>query len=981
MNTITFSEKALVQIVSAKGEFVFDRLNTTLIPNATVTKISLAEAGESPVLFSTVFETFTITKDESTLILPENLDVSELTIDQTYGMIKANTQAIFNIAYKLKEAYTGDLNLTVTFEGIASENVPAEDLEFTPVNITPVDKDGTIPPEELYSGYNFSQTGAKVLISCTALKSHTNAEEQVGHWISVGFQMPEDAETVKYALDEGTFSEPISISELTPENQLVLYFDASVSKTRKVTLVADDGQVDTFTIDMTGVDLFEAEPEKAEEVVFAPEVTGELVAETATFSTVTLEEAIRNYEEKLDGISEEDIQTIKSEYATLDKLRQTVLTAINGLDESAEKNAFLVRYKAAATNQFTAYKLLLSYEAKDSYLNVISVKNVGGNRPYLFETLEHTSLMTVSKAVLFSPVTAENDITNYPNDFMSHLTDPTKISFSGTMPQGESVLFVEIDGKVKKLYLTVNESGALTKFNDTEVSLPENGNVYNTPQHQAMLNIKEQTTLTAVAAKSVYDKSETVQIDIDANFPSVENTPVNYVRAFVLKSALLKTNTSIKVTKGEDEEVKTITLEKDETSVLITTPVNLSATLGAEKYTVQISGITYVGEADTTIEILAGEEEYLGKQYTIGSKIAEVDIIDRQAALDHAIANTSVEWSGDVIQTEEETIDIKFTTTYPEFLPALDPELKIDTLLTLTQALPVGTTVELKSKELSLGTYEVSEPTTKLWFTEIIGESSNRGPLTDKSDTVTEYNITFTNLDSNKYGVKVQVITAKDGMFDSSDARHTLAFTDINMEVTDKTEINSLIISAETLLGKVQPGEEPGQAPQVAIEAFTAAIAKAKGVKNDGDATISDIATAITELTEAINEFKTFIVKIKIDKSVLLQKITDAKALISDTQVGSGIGQIPTQGHIDTLQSAVTIAQGVYDSTPNEIDPTVDEDTTQQQVNSAADALNETIIVFTEAIITDAEFVETNLTSYEASALAFLEGIRKKINI
>jgi len=699
---------------------------------------------------------------------------------------------------------------------------------------------------------------------------------------------------------------------------------------------------------------------------------------------LTVEDAFRNYEELVNDIAEADIATIRSQYGALDTLRATVYTAINALEEGTYKTECLERYAHATAIQYNGYAMLLLYDTRDSDVNVVSLKNVGGNRPYLFEVMTPYSLLSASKAVLFysvvDPETSES--LYHVVDFSSAVTDASKFTLPDNMYAGENIIFFEIDSVWYKMYITVDELHAITKLNSFSVSIPEIGNTFNTPSHAAMLGLVDTVNISAAFDKSTYDKIETMQLTVAGSFPIISaDIPITYNYGYKLVAPFLTSGLIIDIYKPAETLLKSITLNNTVESLMLTDLTsNLSTVSGSDNFILKFTNMTYTGISNATVTMVAGEPAYLTSQYIIKSAVGESSIIDRQAALDNAIANTEISYTGDVIQTELETIELSVSTVFPEFLSALDPDLKVDTLLTFSLPLPVGAVLTLKTGETALGTYTTTEASiTKLWFKDIIGEASTREPLTSKNNSTTEYTLVLSNFESRDYNLKIQVVTAKAESFDT-DAQHTMDFVDISMQVTDKSELVSVLTEANALIGRVSIGTNPGQVPQSAFDTFQTAINAANSVNADGDATLTTIMNAITALNTAIGTFTTFIIKMVTDKAGLLTAINLTTTLES-TIIGSNIGNIPNQNYIDALTSAKAIAQGIYDTKPNEYDPTDTEDTTQADVNAATTNLQTAISTFQLAIITDMQYVETNLQAYEAASTAFMNSIRKKITI
>lgn len=80
-------------------------------------------------------------------------------------------------------------------------------------------------------------------------------------------------------------------------------------------------------------------------------------------------------------------------------------------------------------------------------------------------------------------------------------------------------------------------------------------------------------------------------------------------------------------------------------------------------------------------------------------------------------------------------------------------------------------------------------------------------------------------------------------------------------EIVDKALLSEAIISAEALYSGAVAGNQPGQYPQAAKDAFRAAIDEAILVLNDNDADQGEVNIAVTALNAAVDIFKAAVVK------------------------------------------------------------------------------------------------------------------------
>ncbi|WP_136608786.1 S-layer homology domain-containing protein [Paenibacillus dokdonensis] len=155
----------------------------------------------------------------------------------------------------------------------------------------------------------------------------------------------------------------------------------------------------------------------------------------------------------------------------------------------------------------------------------------------------------------------------------------------------------------------------------------------------------------------------------------------------------------------------------------------------------------------------------------------------------------------------------------------------------------------------------------------------------------------------------------------------------------DKTALISKIAEADALKVQHTVGNNAGQVTQAAWDAFAAAIQAASNVSSSGQATQQQVNSALSALTQAIADFQTaYNPQASVDKTALNSKIAEADALSVQHTVGNNAGQV-TQAAWDAFTAAIQAASNVSSSGQ----------ATQQQVNSALNALTQAIADFQTA--------------------------------
>lgn len=177
------------------------------------------------------------------------------------------------------------------------------------------------------------------------------------------------------------------------------------------------------------------------------------------------------------------------------------------------------------------------------------------------------------------------------------------------------------------------------------------------------------------------------------------------------------------------------------------------------------------------------------------------------------------------------------------------------------------------------------------------------------------------------------------------------------------TELISAIEDSNEKVESATVGNDPGQYPQSAIDAFEEAIAKAQEVVEnidaitdptiDPDTIIEQINQAITDLKAAETKFDAAKI-ISVNKAALTSAINSASAKVEDAVAGIEPGQYP-QSAINAFNKAISKAQSVAN----------DDSATQSEVNKAVSDLKAA-----EATFDAAKIVSVNKTALNSAISA-----------
>ena len=179
----------------------------------------------------------------------------------------------------------------------------------------------------------------------------------------------------------------------------------------------------------------------------------------------------------------------------------------------------------------------------------------------------------------------------------------------------------------------------------------------------------------------------------------------------------------------------------------------------------------------------------------------------------------------------------------------------------------------------------------------------------------------------------------------------------------DKSALNTSILNAQAIANAAASniGSLENQYPQTAYNTFTLAITKALGVYNGTTYSVTDVATAKTEIDNAIKAFQdSKITTPTIDKSKLIQAIGVANDLTSaaTSNIGDHPGQY-TSASISELNKAIIVAQTIQGKSS----------ATQLDIDNATTNLLAAIDTFKKSIVGQPNKTDLNKLIISATTL------------
>ncbi len=158
------------------------------------------------------------------------------------------------------------------------------------------------------------------------------------------------------------------------------------------------------------------------------------------------------------------------------------------------------------------------------------------------------------------------------------------------------------------------------------------------------------------------------------------------------------------------------------------------------------------------------------------------------------------------------------------------------------------------------------------------------------------------------------------------------------LNIVDKSNLDAIIVQAQTLRNSAQIGNGDGQYPQSAATTFDAAISSALTTQADESVTQIDVDAAVIALQTAIEQFNSQ--RISVDKTALLASIQTAQNFHNVSTEGAAEGQYPI-GSKANLQAAINTANNIYTNTL----------ASQEQVNQAKIAVDEALLAFQNLVV------------------------------
>jgi len=156
----------------------------------------------------------------------------------------------------------------------------------------------------------------------------------------------------------------------------------------------------------------------------------------------------------------------------------------------------------------------------------------------------------------------------------------------------------------------------------------------------------------------------------------------------------------------------------------------------------------------------------------------------------------------------------------------------------------------------------------------------------------------------------------------------------------DATALNTAITDANAALTDHPEGTSVGEAPASARSTLQAAIGTAQTVYDDRtNRTQTQLNTATSTLETAITAFEAAVIGAG-DATALNTAITDANEALTDHPEGTGVGEAPASAR-STLQSAIAVAQTVYNDRANQ---------SQTELDHATNTLNDAIAAFKASV-------------------------------
>ncbi|MFW5850694.1 MAG: glycosyl hydrolase family 8 [Bacteroidota bacterium] len=154
----------------------------------------------------------------------------------------------------------------------------------------------------------------------------------------------------------------------------------------------------------------------------------------------------------------------------------------------------------------------------------------------------------------------------------------------------------------------------------------------------------------------------------------------------------------------------------------------------------------------------------------------------------------------------------------------------------------------------------------------------------------------------------------------------------------DKSTLQSLVSSAQSLLNEATPGTTVGTYPQTSIDDFEYAIDSVQIILINSGYTQAEVDQAVIDLQDAIDVFEASVNPVTVSKDELQTVISEARAIYESAVVGSEPGQYPLQ-ETHVFISEIESAEELY----------ADDAAIQAQVNQMVSDLEDAIATFEAA--------------------------------
>lgn len=431
------------------------------------------------------------------------------------------------------------------------------------------------------------------------------------------------------------------------------------------------------------------------------------------------------------------------------------------------------------------------------------------------------------------------------------------------------------------------------------------------------------------------------------NTTDEELTNISYLKERILESEEILSST-IDSTVLKEEYYQLV----NETSLIdnarISEKENLRALI---QYSRDIYNNATFGDSEGDFPVLAGEK-YLEAIELATNILADSTLSDE----DYAKAKDELETSITEFLSQQITVDnlkvnllesiIKGTNLYNESIVGNEignyPSEVKENLLTIINLAedihknPLSTLIEVKNAITSLEetiasfeSFKITSVDTTLLYKKITemetllysiptGDAPGCYPYEAKESFSEAISIAKSILSTCTYKESIDMITTLE------EAKIILESNVLTYEDMDRSELKRQINEAKSLYDNSEIGEKPGQYPQDSVDKLYRALFLATETNENKLASQSEINSEATKLMKEIEDFKNSqIDKEIVDLTKLTKLIDEAKYLIENTNIGTGINQI-TSEEKEKLQKVVDDVTLVLNSS-NATQDTIDD--------------------------------------------------------